>query len=85
LSTGPKTAAGRARIAPGPNGIATVDAALQEAQTTKLSKILQQVEEQKVRDARHLLTQHGLGCPVSAASFRSMLQKAQRPSDRRPP
>ena len=62
-----------------------VDAALQEAQTTKLSKILQQVEEQRVRDARHLLTQHGLGCPVSAASFRSMLQKAQRPSDRRPP
>src|SRR6201987_5540885 len=32
-----------------------IDAALQEAQTTKLSKILQQVEEQKVRDARHLL------------------------------
>jgi hypothetical protein len=31
------------------------------------------------------LTQHGLGCPVSAASFCSMLQKAQRPSDRRPP
>ena len=62
-----------------------VDAALQEAQTTKLLKILQHVEEQRVRDARHLLTQHGLGCPVSAASFRSMLQKAQRPSDRRPP
>jgi hypothetical protein len=24
------------------------------------------------------LTQHDLGCPVSASSFRSMLQKAQR-------
>ena len=31
------------------------------------------------------LTQHDSGCPVSASSFRSMLQKAQRPSDRRPP
>src|ERR1700745_3807894 len=29
-----------------------IDAALQEAQTTKLPKILQQVEEQRVRDAR---------------------------------
>jgi len=32
-----------------------VDAALQEAQTTKLLKILQYVEEQRVRDARHLV------------------------------
>src|SRR5215472_13285735 len=32
-----------------------VDAALQEAQTTKLLKILQYVEEQRVVDARHLV------------------------------
>jgi hypothetical protein len=32
-----------------------VDAALQEAQTTKLFKILQHVEEQIVRDARHIV------------------------------
>src|SRR5262249_29601029 len=32
-----------------------VDAALQEAQTTKLFKILQHVEEQRVRDARHIV------------------------------
>ena len=32
-----------------------VDAALQEAQTTKLLKILQHVEEQRVVDARHLV------------------------------
>jgi hypothetical protein len=32
-----------------------VDAALQEAQTTKLLKILQHVEEQRVQDARHLV------------------------------
>ena len=29
------------------------------------------------------LTRHSLGCPVSAGSIRSMLQKARRPSDRR--
>ena len=32
-----------------------VDAALQEAQTTKLLKILQHVEEQRIQDARHLV------------------------------
>src|SRR5215468_5835755 len=32
-----------------------VDAALQEAQTTKLFKILRHVEEQRVRDARHIV------------------------------
>jgi hypothetical protein len=32
-----------------------VDAALQEAQTSKLLKILQHVEEQRVQDARHLV------------------------------
>jgi hypothetical protein len=32
-----------------------IDAALQEAQTTKLLKILQHVEEQRVQDARHLV------------------------------
>src|SRR5215510_16309796 len=32
-----------------------VDAALQEAQTTKLLKLLQHVEEQRVQDARHLV------------------------------
>jgi hypothetical protein len=30
------------------------------------------------------LTRHSLGCPVSAGSIRSMLQKARRPTDRRP-
>jgi hypothetical protein len=32
-----------------------IDAALQEAQTTKLLKMLQHVEEQRVLDARHLV------------------------------
>ena len=32
-----------------------VDAALQEAQTTKLLKMLQHVEEQRVLDARHVV------------------------------
>src|SRR5262249_13201254 len=47
--------AGRSALRQVQTALQQVDAALQEAQTTKLFKILQHVEEQRVRDARHLV------------------------------
>src|SRR5262245_57370291 len=47
--------AGRIALRQAQTALQQVDAALQEAQTTKLFKILQHVEEQRVRDARHLV------------------------------
>ncbi len=47
--------AGRIALQQLQTALQQVDAALQEAQTTKLFKILQHVEEQRVRDARRLV------------------------------
>ena len=47
--------AGRIALRHVQTALQQVDAALQEAQTTKLFKILQHVEEQRVRDARHIV------------------------------
>ena len=47
--------AGRIALRQVQTALQQVDAALQEAQTTKLFKILQHVEEQRVRDARHVV------------------------------
>src|SRR5262249_46453849 len=46
--------AGRVALRQVQTGLQQVDAALQEAQTVKLFKILQHVEEQIARDARHI-------------------------------
>ena len=47
--------AGRIALRHVQTALQQVDAALQEAQTTKLFKILQHVEEQRVRDARDIV------------------------------
>jgi hypothetical protein len=47
--------AGRIALRQVQTAVQQVDAALQEAQTTKLFKFLQHVEEQRVRDARHIV------------------------------
>jgi hypothetical protein len=47
--------AGRVALRQVQTGLQQVDAALQEAQTVKLFKILQHVEEQRVRDARQIV------------------------------
>ena len=47
--------AGRIALRNVQTALQQVDAALQEAQTTKLFKILQHVEGQSVRDARHIV------------------------------
>jgi hypothetical protein len=47
--------AGRIALRQVQTALQQVDAALQEAQTTKLFKVLQHVEEQRVRDARQIV------------------------------
>ena len=47
--------AGRIALRPAQTALQQIDAALQEAQTTKLFKFLQHVEEQRVRDTRHIV------------------------------